>query len=442
MRNHAVPYRKWFTGKAHTIQRNAQELRNFCEWIRKNPEQLRSEYVEARKTVESLDDWKRETKNTVLTYYNYLKKKGYSINTARTCVSSVLAFYSQNCEKLLGITRELDPPQIPENEFIFTQDALRKMYYYGNATEKAWLSSAVCLGYSSVDFLALETGKIANLVKEAKEKHLDFIRFIGKTRTKTSIQPRSFLSPEAIDSLNEYLKILQNKYGGKLPVYLWNGATNDSLNDWLKALVKKANIEAYGKQVQFKGLRKFLYDVLARMDETVACVVTGKKVDASKITYRTSIDQECERVYRESYKLFCLNGDVTGKAKREQTERIEQLESALGQLEKENMTFRTRIDNLHTTTMNLESRLKEYGDLLANWVEFGSFDEEEKEAMRRTWNIREFSQEEKQWYHEVMTVMMDMQKEKGYLDEKDMKEVKRRLKPLLEKHEKRKESQC
>lgn len=152
-----APCPKWFTGKPHTIQRNAQELGAFCEWIKKSPEQLRSEYVEARKTVESLDDWKRETKNTVLRYYNYLKKKGYSINTARTCVSSVLAFYSQNCEKLLGTTKELDPPQIPENEFVFSQDALRKMYYYGNATEKALLSSAVCLGYSSVDFLALET---------------------------------------------------------------------------------------------------------------------------------------------------------------------------------------------------------------------------------------------------------------------------------------------
>ena len=60
----AVPYRKWFTtGTQNTRFRNAQMLRQFCECIGKTPEQLRPEYVEARKSVDSLDDWKRETRN-------------------------------------------------------------------------------------------------------------------------------------------------------------------------------------------------------------------------------------------------------------------------------------------------------------------------------------------------------------------------------------------
>ena len=66
--------------------------------------------------------------------------------------------------------------------------------------------------------------------------------------------------------------------------------------------------------MKFHGLRKFLYDVLARMDETIASVITAKKTDASKITYRTSLDAECERIFKESYKLFALNGDVSGKS--------------------------------------------------------------------------------------------------------------------------------
>jgi len=364
LKNHAVPYRKWFRGASRTVQRNAQNLRQYCEWLGLTPEQLRAQYVRARKSVNALEDWERETYNTIDRFYNWLKKEGYAINTARTITSGVMAFYTQNCKMIQDITEILDPVGIPTNEFIFTQEILRRMYYYGNATEKAWLSCAVSLGYSSADFLALETEKIANLVREAKEKHLDFIRFIGKTRTKTSIQPRSFLTPEAIDSLDEYLKILQNKCSGKLPMYLWNGATNDNLNDWLKALVKKVNIETYGKQVQFKGLRKFLYDVLARMDETVACVVTAKKVDASKITYRTSIDQECERVYRESYKLFCLNGDVTGKVKREQAEKLEQLETALGNLEAENIVLKTRLTQMQKVLKTISKRLESYDEML------------------------------------------------------------------------------
>jgi len=341
-----LTYRKWFRGTSKTVERSAQNLRQYCRWLGKKPEELRKEYVKARKTVTRLEDWERKTKNTILKFYNDLKEQGYSINTARTVVTGVMAFYTQNCKKILGITKELDPVQIPTNEFVFTQDILRKMYFYADAFEKAWLSCAVSLGYSSADFLAVETEKTANLMKEAKEKHLDFIGFIGKSRARTSIQPRSYLTPEAISSLEEYFRILEKQNDGRFPKYLWGNATNDNLNDWLKALLRKANIETYSKQVRFHGLRKFLYDVLARMDETVACVITAKKVDVSKITYRTSLDSECERVYRESYRLFALNGDVSGKTKQEQTERIAQLQATLLAVEKENHVLKTRVEML------------------------------------------------------------------------------------------------
>jgi len=88
----AVPYRKWFTGKQRTVQRNAQNLRACREWLGKTSEELRSEYVKARKTVDSLEDWERETRNNVLRYYNYLKENDYAINSARTLATGVMAF--------------------------------------------------------------------------------------------------------------------------------------------------------------------------------------------------------------------------------------------------------------------------------------------------------------------------------------------------------------
>jgi chromosome segregation ATPase len=115
-------------------------------------------------------------------------------------------------------------------------------------------------------------------------------------------------------------------------------------------LLKKANIETYGRQVKFHGLRKFLYDTLSKKDETIAKVITAKKTSASDITYKTSLDSECQRIFRECYKDFCLNGDVSGKTKKEQTERIDSLEQAMKQLESENTAFKTRIDLLQQTT--------------------------------------------------------------------------------------------
>ena len=270
-----------------------------------------------------------------------------------------MSFYSQNCEQIKGITRQLDPVQIPDNEFVFNQETLRRLYYYGNVQEKTWLSVAVSLGYASVDFLAVETEKIRNLVKEAKDKHLDFIMFIGNSRTKTSVQPRSFLTPEAIENLSEYLKMLEAQNKGKFPKYLWNNATNDSLNDWLKALMRKANIDNYGKDVRFHAIRKFVYDTLSKMDETIACVITAKKTQASKITYRTSLDSECERIFKESYKQFALNGDVSGKAKLEQAEKIALLENALRAVENENATSKFRIEQLQRNSTEQNNKIDE-----------------------------------------------------------------------------------
>lgn len=351
----SVPYRRFYTtGTVGTRKRNAQMLNQFCEWLGKKPEDLRAEYVEARKSVDALDDWKRETKNTLLRFYTWLKEeRKYKINYCRTATSSVMAFYSQNCERILGVTKSFDPIQIPENEFVFNQEILRKCYYYGSPFEKTWLSCAVSLGYSSQDFLELETEKIKNLVKQAKDEHLDFIGFIGHTRQKTSVQPRSFLTPEAISNLSDYLSTLK-----ETPKTLWEKATNDNLNDWLKALLRKANIETYNRQVRFHGLRKFLYDTLSKKDETIAKVITAKKTSASDVTYKTSLDSECERIFRESYKEIALNGDVSGKVKREQAEKIESLESALVQLETENKNLRTRIEVLQSKLDSNESTMK------------------------------------------------------------------------------------
>jgi hypothetical protein len=303
-------FRKWFyKGKRTTRNRNAIKLKAYCDWINKSPEQLKQAYVEAReKGVDAFNDWRRDTQNKIIAFYNCLKELKYAINYCRSIPLGVLAFYTQNCERIPDVTKEFDPVQIPENEFVFDQTTLRKCYYYGSPFEKTWLSCAVAWGYASQDFLKVETQKIANLVEEAKDKHLDFIMFIGKTRQKTSVQPRSFLTPECISNLTDYLESLKKKHNGALPEYLWNGATNDNLNDWLKALLKKAEIETYGKQVKFHLLRKFLFSTLTKMDERIASVITARKADPSKITYRTGLDSECERVYKESYKHFALNG--------------------------------------------------------------------------------------------------------------------------------------
>jgi hypothetical protein len=46
----SMAYRKWFRGKKKTVDRSAKNLREYCKWIVKSPTQLKTEYIEARKS--------------------------------------------------------------------------------------------------------------------------------------------------------------------------------------------------------------------------------------------------------------------------------------------------------------------------------------------------------------------------------------------------------
>jgi len=119
--------------------------------------------------------------------------------------------------------------------------------------------------------------------------------------------------------------------------------------------------------------------------------------------------------------------------------KIAALEEALTSLEKENMLLKTRIDSLQNNMMNLEDRLNEIGDFAAHTVEFGNYTKEEKEALRRKYNIKDFSEQEKQLTHDYGEIAKELQKEKGYLDEKDWEELKRRFAARFKKRAKAKE---
>jgi len=347
-------FRKYFSrGTKRTQNKNAIKLKKYCDWSNTAPEKLIQEYATARKSVNALQDWKRDTRSKIIEFYNHLKNEGYKINTARTLPLGILAFYSENCETISDVTKEFDAVQIPTDEYVFTQEVLRKTYYYADLEGQTLLSLAVALGYSSIDFLNLEAEKLQNLVKEATDKGLEFIQFVGKSRAKTSVQPRSHLTPEAIHSLKDYLVFLEKKHDGKLPKFVWcNGRpdthiTNTGLNKKLKRLLRKANIETYGKHVKFHCIRKFLYSRLQAKNRDIAKVITAKKVSASDLTYIPNLDAECLRVFKETYKEIALNGDLTGKTKQKQQEQIHKLEDAIVTLNRDLQGYKTTSETLN-----------------------------------------------------------------------------------------------
>ena len=374
MQDHIKDYTGYFhRGKQSTKGRNAQKLRKFCHWAKVTPQQLIQQYSEAKESND-LDAWQRDTVNQILEYYNWLTMqinpktgKKYSLNYCRTEPIGVLAFHRQNTRQLPDVTKHFAPVQIPTDEYRFTQDDLRKMFYYGDTEEKALLSLAVCYGQGSKEFLELECQTFKQLIQEVRDKNLDFMRWIGKARAKTSIQPRSFLTPEAIESTDEFLKLLEKKHG-KLPKYLWCNSnpdkhiTNQGLNKKLKRLVEKANIKTYRKKVKFHLIRKFTFSRLRRIDRDMAKIICAKKVSASDMTYE-DINEQCERTFRLAYKDISLNSDPTGTTRKKQNERIQELEKQneeqRKQLEAQNLLLRTFFGAIPIDKEKLENVKKE-----------------------------------------------------------------------------------
>jgi len=120
-------YRRWFEGQTKTTQnRNARKRKAFCDWIGKTPEQILKEY----ETTQNKKAWQRERKKEIEAYYNYLKEKGYKINCCRTEPLGILKFHTRHTETIKEGTKCFDAPQLPENEYIFTQETLIKTLYY------------------------------------------------------------------------------------------------------------------------------------------------------------------------------------------------------------------------------------------------------------------------------------------------------------------------
>jgi hypothetical protein len=102
-----------------------------------------------------------------------------------------------------------------------------------------------------------------------------------------------------------------------------------------------------------------------------------------------------------------------------------ELKEALTSIEKENMTLKTRVNNLQSNTMKLEDRLDNYSELLANWVEMGDFTQEEKNAIRMKWKIREWTEEEREQMRAFVDFATELKNEKGKVNDE---EFRRRLK--------------
>lgn len=348
--------------------RHRYELRfnEFCQWIQKTPEQLVKEYKDST----SKEEWAKKYGSIVLQYYQARLSAGYSINSARADTIAPRSFFASQCQEVKIQKGKIAKAQIAMGEHSFTQDELKKAFYFGDVKSKAILATEVSLGWSSIDFLGLEVSFIKPIVEKAKAEKLDFIQFIS-SRQKTDETAICHLMPEAIESLDAYLKTIPEdaKFLWYSPSDHTEAISNKSLNDQLKQMVKDAGILTTG-DIKFNLLRKFTFSTLQRygMTDPESRVCVGKTVSPDILTYLINLKDTLMEKYVKAYQgLNLVKSNGNGNHVK-----IEALEEAVSRLEKEVISRDSEIEVLRKDQKSLNVK----------------FERQKKETLKEIMNIK------------------------------------------------------
>jgi len=313
------PKEEWLKeySKEGTKKNHSKNFDEFCEWANTNDVKLVEEY----KTSDPREFSKKWGKK-IVQYYNSLIEKGLKINTARTKIIAPRAFFKSQAVEVKIKRGRIAQAQIAMGEHEFTLEEFQRMYRVGNIRDKATLTTAISFGWGAHDFTHLEWGFIEPYLAENLEAPIAF----WYERKKTGAPSRSHLTHEAIESLRTWRTVAPES------PYVFSGEngnplSDDALNDWLRSLVKRTNIETRGK-VRFHLIRKFLMSQLSASGmnqwETKLCV--GKSIPSDILTYLKDQAQNLREKFMNAEQKFTLTGFTN-----QNHGRIEELEQKLAE---------------------------------------------------------------------------------------------------------------
>jgi integrase len=309
-----------------------------------------AEFIEGFKRAKDKNEWSKVMGAKIIAFYNHMLQNGYSVNTGRNYASTARAFSRDTCAPLIVKRGKIAKAKSAKGEHEFTREELAKMFYVADVRDKAVLATAVSLGFSVEDFSELKRDFIESLVNKAITEKIDFIGF-DYERSKTGVESRSHLTPEAKDSLKawfEYTDKKRESEGKPKGEYVWSNGngkdhlTDHALNDVVKKLTEKANIVTTGK-IRFHLLRKYLMNALhdAGFTDWEVKRAVGKEIPTSDDTYLRGLSRKVSEKFPTAYEYIRLSGFANKNGLK-----IEQLEQKIQQME-----IKAEQQNLETETM-------------------------------------------------------------------------------------------
>jgi hypothetical protein len=170
------------------------------------------------------------------------------------------------------------------------------------------------------------------------------------------------------------------------------------------------------KRFSIHDLRSFVQTAMenAGVNSNIIAPILGHKLKGTDFHYSEHDIEDFKEKFRSALPYLLPQSVEVLKAETQKT----------------NLLFREEIETLENRTLELQTSLNELRDFFSNTIEFGSYNEEEKEALRKKFNLTTPSPEEIQFRHEVMTWVKEITGKKGpriSLTEKEENELGRRI---------------
>jgi len=392
-----------------TRKHHQRAMRRFVAFMGMSPEEI----LEVRRAQFGKS---KQLETKVIEFFKWLQEtQNLSQNSARSETIGIQSFFSYYNVRL-QLRGKLPDTHMKLDAEKLTVEDLKLLWRFNDLRIKTWIAFARDCPARIGDLLAIRREQIKPefLIKSEKAN------VIGKV----------FLSEGTIELFEKYWKNVR-----KSPYAFSSPHDQTNINRMLKGAAQKAGIKKKITQHSFRKLW-ITSAINLGLPDTVWKILSFKSVPQATLTY--FLDREDLRDYWKKVTTFLSLEPQINNRVGDVKKTVDLLKETLTTLEKENLILKTRIDNLQSNAVTLEDRLNEIGDFAAHVVEFGRYTEEEKEALRRKYNIKEFPEEERQLMHILGEIRKELQKEKSYLDEKDEKEVTRRFAAIYKKREKAK----
>jgi integrase len=339
----------------HTRKEYRYGIKKFYEWFGKRPEEI----LEMRKDDltprpdENIVEGKHRAKRferEIEQFHAHLVEQGYAINTARTStlgIRQLFRYYEMPVQMRTG--SKISKTVKTSKSFPLRIEHVRAMFNVADLRERVLLALATDLALRISDFRNIKKTDLPELSQEPP------IPFAVMTNKENAVA-HGFLSAETVKLLKVYLKTIEdvdNQY--LFPSNGKKAISEDRINSWLRKLAEKAKISTRGKRLSFHCFRKMFLS--ASIDSGIGLTagkkMCGKAIPKSDDTYLTTVQ------LRKKFIQLKTMLKIRHALKPENKERLAKLETAITQLQKENVSNKTIAEVMTKRVAELESILKE-----------------------------------------------------------------------------------